>query len=50
MDLCEHIFCCGYFLFVFQNPSDAQGVFKAGANITAISDLIAVCQDMISLN
>lgn len=35
---------------VFQkNPSDKQGVFKAGAKMPAISDLIAVCHDMITL-
>lgn len=26
-----------------------QGEFKAGAKMTAISDLITVCQDMITL-
>lgn len=46
----EWIYVKVYFVVTFfQTPSDVQGVFKAGAEITAISDLIAVCQDMITL-
>lgn len=37
-----------FFSPYFKAASDVQGAFKGGANITAISDLIAACHDMIT--
>lgn len=47
------IYAFMYFVTLFFSPyfkaaSDVPGAFKGGANISAISDLIAACHDMIT--